>query len=69
MAEAARKRATYQDVLDAPETLVAEVIDGDFHLSPRPGAPHARVSGELGASLDGPFDRGSGGGPGGSDHP
>ena len=34
-----KKRATYQDVLDAPEHMVAEIIDGELHLSPRPGGP------------------------------
>jgi hypothetical protein len=28
MANAASKRATYQDVLDSPEHIVAEVIEG-----------------------------------------
>jgi hypothetical protein len=31
-----RRRATYQDVLDAPENMVAEVVDGELHLMPRP---------------------------------
>ena len=29
------KRATYQDVLDAPENKVAEILDGKLFLSPR----------------------------------
>ena len=29
-------RATYQDVLDAPENMVAELIRGALHLQPRP---------------------------------
>jgi Uma2 family endonuclease len=57
-------RATYADVVAAPAHLVAEVVDGDLHLSPRPGAPHARAAGELFGELRGPFDRGRGG-PGG----
>ena len=31
-----RKRATYQDVLDAPEDVVAEIVNGELVLSPRP---------------------------------
>jgi hypothetical protein len=31
-----KKRATYQDVLDAPEHKIAEIIDGELHLSPPP---------------------------------
>jgi Uma2 family endonuclease len=71
MAEAARKengRATYQDLLEVPEHLVAEIIDGELITSPRPAFPHARASSLLGADLTGPFDRGTGGsgvGPGG----
>ena len=64
MAEPARRRATYQDVLDAPENLVAEVIDGELVLSARPAASHASVSSTLGAELGPPFGRGRGG-PGG----
>ena len=63
-AEAARKRATYDDVLSAPAHLVAEVLFGVLHTHPRPAIPHARVSSRLGSELDGPFDRGRGG-PGG----
>lgn len=63
-ADAARKRATYQDVLDAPAHLVAELVRGVLHTNPRPAIPHARVSSRLGGELDGPFDRGRGG-PGG----
>ena len=57
-------RATYQDVLDAPEHMVAELIRGALHLQPRPASPHARASSMLGVEVGGPFDRGRGG-PGG----
>jgi Uma2 family endonuclease len=49
---------------NAPETMVAEIIDGELSLMPRPRLEHARSAGRLGADLDGPFDRGRGG-PGG----
>ena len=58
------RRATYDDVLNAPENKVAEILDGELFLSPRPALRHARASSKLGALLDGPFDRGRGG-PGG----
>lgn len=64
MAEGARKRATYEDVLCAPEDKVAQIIDGELHLSPRPAARHAAVSSVLGEELGPPFRRGRGG-PGG----
>ncbi len=61
---AAKKLATYEDVLAAPEHLVAQLIDGELITHPRPASRHARAGSRLGSLLDGPFDRGSGG-PGG----
>lgn len=61
--EPARKVATYQDVLDAPEHLVAEIIRGTLSLLPRPRPIHARATSRLGMGLAG-FD-GAAGGPGG----
>jgi Uma2 family endonuclease len=58
------RRATYQDVLDAPEEKVAEIIDGELVLSPRPALRHANFSSGLGTDLGGPFQRGRSG-PGG----
>jgi Uma2 family endonuclease len=60
----ATKRATYQDVLATPRDMVAEVIDGQLHLHPRPAAPHAAAASGLGVELGPPFQRGRGG-PGG----
>jgi Uma2 family endonuclease len=60
----ARRRATYQDVLDAPPHQVAELIDGVLYTHPRPSTPHANASSVLGAELVLPFRRGKGG-PGG----
>ena len=60
----ARRRATYQDVLDAPAHQVAEVVDGTLHPHPRPARPHARASSVLGGKIGGPFDYDAGG-PGG----
>lgn len=51
-------------MLDAPAHMVAEVIDGDLHLQPRPASRHARASSNVGLEIMGPFDRGRGG-PGG----
>lgn len=58
------KRATYEDVLNAPENKVAEILDGELVLSPRPAPRHAVVHSRLLGELAGPFDRGRGG-PGG----
>ena len=64
MSAPARKRATYDDVIAAPEHMVAELIDGELLLQPRPAKPHAAASAALGEELGPPFKRGRGG-PGG----
>jgi len=64
MAAAARKFATYEDVLNAPEHQVAQVVDGELVLHPRPARRHAHVASDLGMELGPPFRRGRGG-PGG----
>ena len=64
MAEPARKPATYQDVLDAPEHMIAQIIDGELILQPRPASLHAIAGSALGEELGPPFKRGRGG-PGG----
>jgi Uma2 family endonuclease len=64
MADAAKKHATYEDLLAVPSHLVAQIVDGELLTLPRPAAPHARATSTLGIDLGGPFDR-SRGGPGG----
>jgi Uma2 family endonuclease len=64
MAEPAARRATYQDVLDAPANQIAEIVSGALHVSPRPAKPHALAASALGGELIPPFRRGRGG-PGG----
>ncbi len=57
-------RATYEDVLNAPPHMVAEVIGGELQLRSRPGKPHAAAATALSEELGPPFKRGRGG-PGG----
>jgi Uma2 family endonuclease len=57
------KRATYEDVLNAPEHKVAEILDGELFLSPRPAPRHSVAASHLRGAL-GPFDEGPEG-PGG----
>lgn len=64
MASPTKRRATYEDLLQVPANKVAEIVDGELHVSPRPSPSHALASSRLGAELGGPFDRGRGG-PGG----
>lgn len=63
MTKPARRRATYQDLCDAPENLVAELIDGELFLNPRPALPHALAATRICADL-GPYDRAPGHPPG-----
>ena len=56
--------ATYQDVLDAPPNMVAEVLHGTLYTHPRPAMRHAWASSGLGSKLGEPFNFGRGG-PGG----
>ena len=64
MAGAAHKKATYQDVLDAPPERIAELIHGVLYTQPRPAGAHAAVASALGDELGPPFRRGRAG-PGG----
>ena len=64
MGSTAHKDATYEDVLNAPQDMVAQVLDGELILLPRPAVVHATASSALGEELGPPFKRGRGG-PGG----
>ena len=41
------RKATYQDVQDAPENMVAQLIDGELYLHARPVDPHVFASVEM----------------------
>jgi Uma2 family endonuclease len=62
----ARRRATYEDLLQVPDILIAEIVDGELITSPRPAFPHAQATSAVIQDL-GPFSRrpGGPGGPGG----
>lgn len=64
MAIPAKRPASYADVLSAPPHMVAELIDGELLLNPRPAKGHAVAATALGEELGPPFKRGRGG-PGG----
>ncbi len=59
-----KANATYEDLVAVPDNLVAEIVDGQLHTSPRPASPHALAESSLHALLGGPFHQGIGG-PGG----
>ena len=56
--------ATYEDLVKLPDHLVAEIVNGELHASPRPAPPHARAGSIVGGLIVPPFDQGRGG-PGG----
>ena len=61
------RRATYEDLMNVPDTMVAELIDGELFASPRPALPHALAASVIGAALIGAFggDTATPGAPGG----
>ena len=64
MDPAKKRRATYQDVLDSPEYLVAEIVGGELRQFHRPSGPATATASVLGYEIGPPFMRGRGG-PGG----
>ncbi len=47
--------------MNAPDHVVAEIVDGELVLQPRPAKPHAAAASALGEELGPPFKRGRGG--------
>lgn len=64
MSEPARRRATWDDLLEVPEGYIGEIVDGQLQMHPRPSGPHAETTSDLGGVLTPPFRFGRGG-PGG----
>ena len=64
MAETARAYSLYDQLINLPETLTGEILNGQLHTQPRPVGPHALTGSSLGDELVGPFQKGRGG-PGG----
>ena len=61
---AAKKLATYADLVALPPHVIGQIVFGTLHAHPRPAFPHAAASSALGEELGPPFKRGKGG-PGG----
>jgi len=64
MADMLLKRATYEDVLNAPPGFRAEILEGRLVLMPRPASLHLYAASALNGLLWPPFHEGTGG-PGG----
>jgi len=56
--------ATYEDLEQIPDIMVAEILDGELHATPRPADPHVKAESALGMLVGPPFHLGRGG-PGG----
>jgi len=56
--------ATYEDLERLPPQMVAEIVEGELHASPRPALRHAWTSSRLGDRIGPPFHDGRSG-PGG----
>ena len=52
-----RRKATYEDLLKVPDTMVAEILEGELYATPRPASPHALATSAIGVDLGGPFHR------------
>ena len=60
--KAAKRPATYEDLLKVPDHLVAEIVEGELYTSPRPGSRHVLASSVLGAHILTNFQGGGGAG-------
>jgi len=58
------KPSLYEQLIDLPEHVTGEILNGELHAMPRPSGRHGVVERGLGFNLSGPFDFGRGG-PGG----
>ena len=64
MVHSAKESATYNDLLDVPENMIGEIVDGKLVVTPRPAPGHMKVVTILSEVLGPPY-RGGRGGPGG----
>ena len=64
MAARVRDHATYEDLLAAPENMIAELVDGELYTWPRPRLRQVAASTRLNALIGAAFDLGERG-PGG----
>jgi len=60
MASPVKRRATYDDLLQVPDHRVAEIVDGDLYVSPRPGSRPTLAASVLGFELVSRFSPGRG---------
>jgi hypothetical protein len=56
-----RRKATYEDLCNVPDLLVAEIVDGELVTNPRPAISHAPAASAINAQLFERFNRPPGG--------
>lgn len=56
--------ATYEDLEKVSDIMVAEIVDGELHATPRPAPRHSVAGSSVGMLIGGPYHHGRGG-PGG----
>ncbi|MEM9733234.1 MAG: Uma2 family endonuclease [Pseudomonadota bacterium] len=61
---AVKKNATYADLEKVPDTMIAQLIDGNLVTMPRPHPRHGAASNSLSSEISPPYQKGRGG-PGG----
>ena len=52
---APKRRAMYEDLMQVPDTKVAEILDGELFVSPRPASPHAWAGTAIGSFVHSGF--------------
>jgi Uma2 family endonuclease len=60
----AREPSLYSQLVDLPERLIGEIVNGELHTQPRPSGRHGLAESGLATYIAGPFNFGRGG-PGG----
>ncbi len=56
--------ATYEDLEKVPDIMIAEIVNGELHATPRPAPRHSIAGSSLGVFIGAPYHHGRGG-PGG----
>ncbi len=64
MSAVIKETSLYEQLMNLPENVTGEIINGELHAFPRPAGPHASATSSLGMDIGTAYHRGRGG-PGG----
>ena len=64
MTDAAKNKATYEDLYDIADNMIGEIIDGELIAAPRPSRRHSSTIAKITSTVLPPYEYGRGG-PGG----